>query len=40
MKFIEKYFKLRAIMKMWGQKWDLKKIKTKNILDDWQKLKC
>ena len=34
MKFIEKYIKLRSIVRKWG----LKKIKTKNIPADWQKL--
>ena len=35
MKFVEKYIELRSIVKKWG----LKKIKTKNILADWGKLK-
>ena len=36
MTFFEKYIKLRSIIK----KWDLEKIKTKNIFADWRKLKC
>ena len=36
MKFVEKYIELRSIVKKWG----LKKIKTKNILAGWGKLKC
>ena len=36
MKFMEKYIKLRSIVKKWG----LKNIKTKNILADRRKVKC
>ena len=36
MNFIEKYIELRSKVKRWG----LKKIKTKNILAGWGKLKC
>ena len=35
MNFFEKYIKLRSITKMWGQKWGLKKITTKNNFTDW-----